>query len=105
MAQPRKHATNAKRQAAYRARLRDIATDPLVLPAAATITSMLSSARWRAALDQAARLLQTIGEEMQAYSDQRSERWHDTESAESFHECLDQVVELQTQLDDLRSNF
>lgn len=105
MAQPRKHATNAERQAAYRARLRNTAEDPLALPAAAGPSSMPSSARWRTALDKAARLMQTVSQEMQAYSDQRSERWHEGESAQCFHDCLDHVVDLQEQIDDLRSNF
>jgi hypothetical protein len=79
--------------------------EPLALPVAAGPSSMPSSARWRTAIDRAARLLLTIGEEMQAYSDQRSERWHEGQSAESFHENLDLINDLQSQLDDLRSNF
>jgi len=105
MAQPRKHATNKERQAAYRARLRATEGDPLALPAAAGPSSMPSTARWRNGLDKAARLMQIVGQEMQVYSDQRTERWHDGESAEHFHECLDQVVDLHEQIDDLRSNF
>ena len=42
---------------------------------------------------------------MQAYSDGRSEHWHLGQSAHSFHESLDQVNDLITQVDDLRSNF
>jgi len=103
--QPRKHANNAQRQAAYRARLRESSQDMLALPVAARPSSMPSTARWRTALDRAARLLQTVAEEMRAYSDQRSERWHDGQSAERFHEALEQVNDLQEQIDDLRSNF
>jgi hypothetical protein len=105
MAQPRKHSTNAERQAAYRARQHNAPDQPLALPAAAGPSSMPSTARWRMALDRATRLMQTVSEEMQAYSDDRSELWHEGQSAERFHESLDQVYELQTQLDDLRSNF
>ena len=105
MAQPRKHLDNAQRQAAYRARLREAPDSPLALPVAAGPSSMPSTARWRQALDQAARLLQTVGDEMQRYSDNRSERWHEGLSAERFHENLSEVTELQGQLDDLRSNF
>lgn len=105
MAQARKHTTNAERQAAYRARLRNRDENQFSLPGAAGPSSMPSTARWRKALNQATLLLQTVGEEMQAYSDERTERWHEGQSAEIFHETMDQVVELQTQLDDLRSNF
>lgn len=105
MAQPRKHTTNATRQAAYRERLRNAPNNLLALPASAGPSSMPSTARWRMALDQATRLLQTLSEEMQAYSDERSERWREGQSAEHFHESLDQVNDLQAQLDDLRSNF
>ena len=105
MAQSRKHATNAERQAAYRARLRNAPDSPLALPASAGPSSMPSTARWRKVLDQATRLLQTLSEEMQAYSDDRSEHWHAGASAEHFHESLDTVNDLTGQLDDLRSSF
>jgi len=105
MVQARKHSTSKERQAAYRARLRAAQGDPLTLPAAAGPSSMPSTARWRTGLDKAARLMQVVGQEMQTYSDQRTERWHDGESAERFHECLDRVVDLHDQIDDLRSDF
>ncbi len=57
------------------------------------------------AIDLAGRLLQTVSEEMQAYSDARSERWHDGDSPQGFNENLDQVNELQAQLDDLKGDF
>lgn len=57
------------------------------------------------AVDLAARLLGTVAEEMQDYSDQRSERWHEGDTAERFHENLGQVEEIHDQLDDLKSNF
>jgi len=56
-------------------------------------------------LDRAQRILQTLSDQMQAYSDGRSEHWHLGQSAHSFHESLDQVNDLITQVDDLRSNF
>jgi hypothetical protein len=105
MAQPRKHATSAERQAAYRLRLRNAPGNSLALPVAAGPSSMPSTARWRVAIDRAARLLQTVGEEMQDYSDERSERWQEGQSADRFHENLEQVNDLQALLDDLRSNF
>jgi hypothetical protein len=74
-------------------------------PAAATPWSMPSTARWRLAVDRAARLLQSVSEQMQAYSDGRTQDWHSGRSADCFHENLEQINELQAQIDDLRSNF
>ena len=105
MPQPRKYSNSADRQAAYRARLRNTIGDPLALPIANGPSSMPSTARWRTALDRTTHLLEAVRDEMQTYSDERSERWHEGQSAERFHESLDMVNELQTQLDDLRSNF
>lgn len=105
MARMRKYSTNAERQAAYRARHREAQLPPLYLPALCPLSQVPSNGRWRMAIDLAARLLETVAEEMQVYSDERSEHWHEGQSAERFHESLDQVNELQTQVDDLRSSF
>jgi hypothetical protein len=85
--------------------LRRRLTHPLAEPAAASPWSMPSTARWRIALDRAACLLQIIGAQMQTYSDGRPTHWHAGQGADHFHECLDQINELQAQLDDLRGNF
>jgi hypothetical protein len=101
----RRYATNAERQAAYRSRLREGATPPLYLPALAPLSTVPSTARWQMAIDLAERLLQTVAEEMQEYSDNRSERWHEGDVAERFQENLDQVNEIRDMLDDLKSEF
>ena len=105
MAGMRRYATNAERQAAYRTRQEGVPIPPLYLPALAPLSTVPSTARWRSALDLATRLLQAVSEEMQAYSDERSEAWHDGERAETLHENLDQVNEMLGQIDDLRSQF
>jgi hypothetical protein len=105
MARMRRYATNSERQAAYRSRQQESGTPPLYLPALAPLSTVPSTARWRSALDLATRLLQAVSEEMQAYSDQRSEAWHEGERAETLHENLDQVNEMLGQIDDLRSRF
>jgi hypothetical protein len=74
-------------------------------PTSASASLMPSTGQWRMALDRVQRLLQSVSDQMQAYSDVRSEDWHIGQSAESFHESLGQVNELITQVDDLRSNF
>ena len=105
MARMRRYATNAERQAAYRSRQEEAAVPPLYLPALAPLSTVPSIARWRIAIDLAARSLQAVSEEMQAYSDQRSAAWHEGDSAETHHENLDQVNDLLGQIDDLRSQF
>jgi hypothetical protein len=101
----RRYSTNAQRQAAYRSHEREAGLPPLDLPALAPLSRVPFTARWKMAVDLAARLLENVGEEMQDYSDQRSERWHEDETAERFHENLDQVNDLHDQLDDLKSEF
>jgi hypothetical protein len=98
MPQPRKCTTSIEREIAYCLRLGNFPVD-LGSP------SMSSIARWRIALDRATRLLQTISEEMQNYSDEWTERWHEDQSAEYFHENIEQINDLRELLDDLRSNF
>lgn len=105
MPRMRRYATNAERQSAYRARQSETANPPLYLPALAPLSTVPSTARWKMAIDLAERLLQTVADEMQDYSDQRSERWHEGDVADRFHQNLDQVNEVRDQLDDLKSEF
>jgi len=105
MSRMRKYSTNAERQAAYRNRQSEASTPPLYLPALAPLSTVPSTGRWKMAIDLAERLLLTVSEEMQDYSDNRSERWHEGDIAQRFHENLDQVNEIRDQLDDLKSEF
>jgi hypothetical protein len=57
------------------------------------------------AIDLAERLLSNVAEEMQDYSDNRSEKWHEGEVAERFHQNLDQVNDVRDQIDDLKAEF
>ncbi len=61
--------------------------------------------RWREALDRAAQLLQAVAEQMQAYSNERSNEWHDQDVGAAFHDNLQEVTQLQADLDEVRSNF
>jgi len=61
--------------------------------------------RWREALDRAAQLLETVAEQMEGYSRCRTEDWHKQDIATAFHESLKEVIDLQDDLDNLRSNF
>ena len=90
MPTPRKYKTDAQRQAAYRKRT--AAAVALAhskgLPAAATIPSMPSNARWKAMAATAASLMQSVCDEMTVYADERSEAWQEGERAQTFAEQI-----------------
>lgn len=100
-----RNANATERQAAYRATRSEEQMPPVYLPALSALSAVPSKGRWKMAIDLAARLLQNVADEMQAYSDERTQWWHEGDTAESFHENLDQVNELQGQLDDLKAQF
>jgi hypothetical protein len=74
-------------------------------PTAAAPRSMPSTAQWRLSLDKAACLARLVADQMQTYSDGRLPEWYATAGAELFHECLDDLYDLEERLDDIRSNF
>jgi len=88
MPTPRKYATNADRQAAYRARW---AAPPLSTPPRAP--SPPGVRRWAVLITQAQALLETVAEEMATYEAARAETWHDTERGERFTERSELVEE------------
>ena len=61
--------------------------------------------RWREALDRAAQLLETVAEEMNGLSQHNTDEWHTTDLGAVFQDNLQDVIDLQDQIDDLRSNF
>ena len=95
MPTPRKYASNAERQAAYRARCgmrEDTAGTPPPSP---------SSRRWGLMIRQARMLLETITVEMDACYEERSESWKDSERGENFTERLEPIEEAVALLRDL----
>ena len=99
-----RYSTYAERLAAYRPQQDDTGPN-LYMPALAPLWTVPTKGRWRLAVDLAARLLQAVSEEMQAYSDQRSEAWNMGQTADRLHENIDQVAEALQRVDDLRSEF
>jgi len=99
-----RYSTYAERLAAYRPQ-QDDTNAKLYMPALAPLYTVPSKGRWRLAVDLAARLLQAVAEEMQAYSDQRSEAWNMGQTASRLHENIDLVTETLQHVDDLRSEF
>ena len=100
MPQPRKYASRAIRQAAYRQRTRQSQDNLLTqrgLPAGPAIPSMPGTARWSAAIKQSESLIAMVIEEMQDYHDDRSEAWQESPQAEAFLERMEVLQELSDQ--------
>jgi hypothetical protein len=60
---------------------------------------MPGTRRWKAALTLAHRLVEEVCEQMQDYSDQRSEAWQESERAQEFVARLEAIQELREQID------
>lgn len=91
MPRTRQYATDAERQAAYRARrIGDSQTPQAVASPGAK--------RWRGLAQQAERTLNLIQFEMQACHDRRSERWQEGEKAEEFLERLEALADIKDQI-------
>ena len=101
MPQSRRYTDNAAKQRAYRARQTHAREEELHakgLPPRAPLPTMPSRARWDGLVAQARQVLALARDEMQTYSDDRSEAWHESDRAAAFLEYLDH---LQSVLDDL----
>jgi hypothetical protein len=102
MPQPAKYPTPAARQAAYRARREQAAQDQAKqrgLPPLPVLPAMPGTARWKAALTLAHRLVEEVGEQMQTYFDERSLTWQEGERAQEFTARLQAVEEARETLD------
>jgi hypothetical protein len=91
--------TPAEKQRAYRDRLKQRAAGQL--PAAPILSNIPPERRWKALQEQARHALQTLLEEMEAYQDERSETWLESERGEAFQERLDAVESIIGELDEL----
>lgn len=92
----RQYATNAARQAAYRARC-----SAQTLPADILPTTRPGYRRWTVLLGHTRHLLATLVEEMAAYREERSEVWQDSERGELLSEQLEALEEIGSLLNDL----
>jgi len=102
MPQPAKYPNQAARQAAYRVRRQQAVLDQAQergLPPLPNLPAMPGTRRWKAALTLAHRLVAEICEQMQDYSDQRSEAWQESERAQEFVARLEALQELREQID------
>ena len=106
MPTPRRYPDAAARQAAYRARQAEGRRQEQAakrLPALPTVATLPGHARWQGLLRQAQLLLETVQEEMQAYHDQRSETWQESERGENFRERLEAVTAVQSAIEEVLS--
>src|SRR5205823_4441249 len=94
MPQQRRYEDNAAKQRAYRARqtqARRAEQQAKGLPPAPPLPTLPSSARWQALLTQARLALETARDEMQAYYEDRSEAWQQSERAATLAEQIDHL--------------
>jgi hypothetical protein len=101
MPQSRRYTDNAAKQRAYRARQAHAREEELQakgIPRGAPLPTMPSRARWEGLVAQARQVLALARDEMQTYSDDRSDAWHESDRAVAFLEDIDH---LQAALDDL----
>ena len=102
MAQERKHANPAQRQAAYRKRCEAARQQQLSvrgLPPLPVIATLPGQTRWSAALSSAQALVIQVSTEMQHYYDERTETWQESERGAQFQERLDAIEELLSQFE------
>ena len=84
--QPR---TNAQRQADYRKRRRATIDDLFTmrgLPALPAIATIPGWARWKEAMTRIVYQMEMIETEMTTYYEERSDRWQESDQAETFYE-------------------
>jgi len=94
MPQPKVYESHAQRQAAYRRRCQDARRQQLQakgLPVLPAISTMPGTVRWNQAMAHVCSLLALIEQEMQAYYDDQSEAWLESERADQFQERLEAV--------------
>ena len=105
MPQPRRHTSDAQRQAAYRRRRRDRLRNPALptagIAALPSISQMPGTVRWRQSLRTAQGLLEMVEGEMQEYYDSRSENWQEGDKGQEFQERLDALTDACEKFDDL----
>lgn len=96
MPTPRKYASAAERQAAYRQRCAARAESK-------PIPAVSGHRRWRAMRCQCLSVLDTAISEMDIYLDQRSDVWRDSERGEALVEMIESMTEIAAALRDIDS--
>ena len=106
MPQPKIHASEAARQAAFRVRREQSRQSALTakgLPALPAIPSMPGWPRWNASFAHAHELIAESLSQMQDYFEDRSESWQDSDRGEEHQEKIASVEAVLEALSDLTS--
>jgi hypothetical protein len=106
--QPKRHTTNAQKQAAYRRCRKTDKQDQFdtqYLPPLPSVAGMPGTMRWRRAIQLARQLMDTVQQEMDDYYRSRSDDWQGSERGEEFQERKNAVDNALAELDDLASCF
>ena len=104
MPQRKIHASAAQRQAEYRRRCKEATLQQLRskgLPALPAVSAIPGTARWRQAIESAAEMLYMVVQEMEAYFEDRSEQWQESEKGEVFRERIDALCEARDTVQEL----
>ncbi len=103
MPSPKQYENSAARQKAFRDRQKTAREEAIAkgAPKAAAVPTMPSAARWKALISQARAALDTAASEMQAYYDERSETWQESNKAEALQERTDALQGIVDELDQL----
>ena len=94
---PERNLTPAEKQAAYRERQKQARLAELQrkgLPPVPAVPTMPGTARWKALAEQARVALATMQAEMEAYYEDRSEEWQESERGEAMQEKIEGIAEL-----------
>jgi hypothetical protein len=104
MPQPKRYASAAARQAAYRQRCeqaRQAALAAKGLPSLPVVATMPGGVRWKASLTSAHELMADTLGEMQDYFDERSESWQESSRGEDHQERIGALEAVLDALEDL----
>ena len=98
MPTPKKYASAAQRQAAYRQRL---AAQSQTETKAGATPAIPGYRRWKIMTGRCLSILEAVIGEMETYHDRRSENWRDSERGETFAEMMESIAEIAAALRDL----
>lgn len=102
MPTPRQYENDAARQKAFRERQKQ-AQQELAnskgLPCLPPLSTIPGKTRWTALHEQARAALETLRDEMQAYHDDRSEAWQDSDRATEYQDAISQTESALAEMD------
>lgn len=104
MPRPRCHPDQAAKQRAYRARVALARAEEHAakgLPPSPAVATLPGERRWRALLARAQAALETVRDEMEAYAEERSESWQESDRAELLRDRLRMLEEVLESLEGL----